>query len=182
MAQPNFDPGGFYEFDLSRGAVRAKGGERVFVMSNEVVTAVLQALTKQNDFATLRTLGASLATHASSSLAGKVAESTPEEVIGHASAVLGLYGWGKLSAERWGDALVVSLSGMSDLDPKQTATAALLTGLLSKLANSALECVPVGIEKLIVVHPSIAKDVAGWVAAGSDLAAVSSQLVAKEGA
>lgn len=182
MAQPNFDPGGFYEFDLSRGAVRAKGGERVFVMSNEVVSAVLQALTKQNDLATLQKLGASLAAHASTALAGRVADGTPEEVIGHASAVLGLYGWGKLAAERWGDALVVTLAGMSDIDPKHTASAALLTGLLSKLSGTALECVPVGKEKLIVVHPSIAKDVAAWVNSGSDVAGVASRLVAKEAA
>lgn len=180
MAQPNFDPGGFYEFDLSRGAVRTRDGERVFVLSDDVLGPLVTALVKQGDLSALTKLGARLGSHAASSLQGRVADLSPEQVIGHAGAVLALYGWGRLQSERWGDAFVVSITGLRDFDPMQIATAALLSGLLSKLSGSELSCVPVGEDRLIVVHPSIANQVSSWVSAGADIGTIAKRLVASE--
>ncbi|MBK8171784.1 MAG: hypothetical protein IPK60_15750 [Sandaracinaceae bacterium] len=180
MAQPNFDPSGFYEFDLSRGAVRTRDGERVFVLSDDVVAPLINALVKQGDLSTLTKLGERLGSTASASLAGRVSELSPEQVIGHAAAVLALYGWGRLQSERWGDAFVVTITGLRDLDPMQLATSALLSGLLGKLAGAELSCVPVGDERFVVVHPSIAKQVSSWVTSGSNIGEIARRLVATE--
>ncbi len=177
-----FDPGGFFEFDLAQGAVRARGGERVLVLSDSVVAPLISAAVGNGDLTSVRKLGRQLGEHAAHGLSDPNA-STPEAVLGQAAGVLSLFGWGRLSVERWGDALAAHLTGLPTLDPEHLGIAALLGGLFSALANREVACVPVGAEGMfLIVDPSVAQNVWKWSRGQTDVAAIVGRLAIREGA
>jgi len=173
-----FDPGSFYAFDLARGAVSTRHGERVLVLSSEVVSTLVASAAKHGDLTAVRALGKRIGEQAASSLGSDVRGATPERVATHAAGVLSLLGWGALSLERWGDALVIVLEGAPDLDPGKLGLASLLGGMLTTLSGRDIACVPVASGRFVVVDPSVAEQVFSWAKEGADLA----QIVAKLGA
>jgi len=177
MAEPQFDPGGFYEFDLSKGEVRTREGSRVLLLSDNVFGALVSAAVRLGDVSPVRELGRTLGGLVSESLSKDAGDSAPEEVLGHAATVLGLYGWGQLSFERWGDVLVARVDGLPALDPDGLGAAALLGGLFSTLSAMEVACVPVGGERFALVSPQVAEQVWGWARGGDSLAAIVDKLV-----
>lgn len=174
-----FDPGDFYAFDLSRGAVSTRHGERVLVLSSEVVSTLVASAAKHGDLTAVRALGKRIGEQAASSLGSDVRAAAPENVATHAAGVLSLLGWGALSLERWGDALVLVLEGAPDLDPGKLGLASLLGGMLTTLSGRDIACVPVGGGRFVVVHPSVAEQVFSWTKDGADLAQIVSKLSAE---
>lgn len=182
MADTAFDPGGFFEFDLARGAVRARGGERVVVLSDAVLAPLVERAVKDNDVTAVRKLGKQLGDAVAAGLAPSAAASAPEIVLGRAADVLSLFGWGRLRVERWGDALVARMSDLPELDEKHLGVAALLGGLFSALADRDVACVPVSTDgTFLLVDPSVAQQVWRWSRAGDGVPAIVSRL-ASEGA
>ena len=112
MADTAFDPGGFFEFDLARGAVSSRGGERVLILSDDVVAPLIAAAVNNGDLTAVRKLGKHLGEAAAGGIDGEPASKRPELVLGRAADVLSLFGWGRLRVERWGDALVAALEGL----------------------------------------------------------------------
>lgn len=176
MAEPRFDPGGFYEFDLAEGAVRARGEARVLVLSDTVVAPLVSAAVANGDLTPIRRLGAHMGEHVLRSLGGSPAEAAPEIVLGHAASVLALYGWGRLSLERWGDAMIALVTGHPVLDEDRLAMAALLGGVFSSLAGRDVACVPIANDRFVVVEPSIAETVWAWSKGGDSVAAIVDRL------
>lgn len=182
MADASFDPGGFFEFDLARGAVHARHGGRVLVLSDSVVGPLVAAAVGHGDLTAVRKLGRQLG-EAVTADQSDVKTAPAEVVLGHAATVLSLFGWGRLRIERWGDALVATLEDLPQLDDDHLGIAALLGGLFSAMAADEVACVPVSDDgSFLLVDPSVAQQVWKWARGGDDVAAIVGRLARPEGA
>lgn len=188
MNEPRFDPTGFFDFDLAGGAVRARGGTRVLMLSDTVVAPLVSSAVASGDLTALRRLGRHIGEEIRASVGGSASEHGPDTVLGHAAGVLALFGWGQLVLERWGDALVARVSSLPDIDESQLALAALLGGLFTALAQKDVACVPLmrsdGGDRgaFILVDPSVAETVWSWAQAGHDIPTIVQQLAPADGA
>jgi hypothetical protein len=169
----SFDPGGFYEFDLSRGAVMSRDGLRVLVLSDTVVAPLVSAAVKNGDLTPVRRLGRQIGHLVKESMGGEATHAVPEEVLGHAASCLALFGWGRLGLERWGDALVATLSEPPELDEDHLGVAALLGGLFSEITGREVACVPTDRDGgFILVDPTVAEQVWAWSKSGDGVGAI----------
>lgn len=182
MTDSAFDPGGFYEFDLGRGTVRTQAGGRVVVLSDNVLAPLVSAAASQGDLTAVRRLGKQLGEQIVANAGGDVEGAPADQVLGHAAAVLGLFGWGRLGLERWGDALVATLSDMPVLDDAQLGIAALLGGVFTSLGGREVACVPIENAKFLLVDPGIADRVWSWAQDGMRIAGIVDRLVQGEAA
>ena len=181
MTSPDasLDPNAFFQFVLAKGAVRSRGGGRVLIVSESVLSPLIHTAVANGDLTAVRTLGGQLASLVSSSLPGQANALGPAQVIGHAGAVMSLFGWGRLRLEQWGDALVLNVEGMPPLDEDNLALAALLGGLFSSLCQTEVACVPLGrTTRYMMVDPRIAEQVWSWAREGDGIAAIAGKLVA----
>lgn len=177
MDAPLFDPGGFYEFDLARGQVRTGEGQRMLVLSSQAAAPIISAAVASGDLTSMRQFGRELAAQVLESLGMDASELNPEDVLGHATSVLALCGWGRLKLERWGDMLLAVLEGLPELDRDNLAAAALLGGLFSSLSRLDVACVPLTeAGRFVVVDPSIAETVWSWSRAGDSAPQVAGKL------
>src|SRR5688500_9556593 len=106
-----FDPEAYYAFDLARGAVQTKHGERVLVLSADTVAPLVSLAVKHGDLTAVRALGKRMGDDAARSLGSEVKAAAPEAVVSHASGTLSVLGFGTLALERWGHALVLAIEG-----------------------------------------------------------------------
>ena len=179
MAEASFDPGGFFQFDLARGSVRSRGGTRVLVVSESVLAPLINTAVASGDLTAVRSLGSQLGAMAAGSLGATASGASPEQVIGNASALMSLFGWGRLRLEQWGEALVLHVDGLPPLDEDNLAVAALLGGLFSTLCSTEVACVPIGRStRYMMVDPRIAEQVWNWAKEGDSLATISGKLAA----
>ena len=177
MADDGFDPGGFFQFDLAQGNIRARGGSRVIMLSENALAPLINTSVANGDLTAVRNLGAQLGTLVGSSMDRPANSMTPAEVIGAAGGIMSLYGWGRLRLEQWGEALVLHVEGLPPLDEDNLAVAALLGGLFSTLCSSEIACVPLSrTTKYILVDPSIAEQVWAWSKGGENLASIAAKL------
>lgn len=182
VAEGALDPGGFFEFDLARGAVRAGKGPRVLVVPNAILAPLVESAVRNGDVTAVRKLGKQLGEAALEGLGAAASASAPERVLGRAAEVLALFGWGRLEVERWGDALLARVGELPALDQDHLGMAALLGGLFSAMAEREVACVPVSREgAFLLVHPSIAGQIWKWARAGEGVGALVERLAAPEG-
>jgi hypothetical protein len=173
MSEARFDPGGFYEFNLARGAVTARDGARMLILSDSVIAPLVSAAVKNGDLTPVRRLGRQIGHLVTESLGGRVLDSAPEAVLAHAASCLALFGWGRLGLERWGDALVATLTDPPALDEDNLGVAALLGGLFSEIAGREVACVPTDRDGgFVLVDPTVAEQVWSWSKGGDDIAAL----------
>lgn len=172
-----FDPGGFFEFDLARGAIHARGAGRVLVLSDSVVAPLVSAAVENGDLTAVRKLGRQLGESVGESLASPASEMDSATVLEHIAGVLSVCGWGRLVIERWGDAVVAHLEDLPRLDREHLGIAALLGGLFSAIGAREVACVPVSeAGAFMVVDPTVAQQVWKWSRAGDDVAAIVGRL------
>jgi hypothetical protein len=176
MAEARFDPGGYYHFDLAQGAVKTRDGARVLVLSDTALAPLVSGAAERGDFSALTKLGKSIGAAAKQSLGKEPLELSPETVLAHAAGALALFGWGHLGLERWGDALVATVSGAPTFANADEAVGALLSGMFSEMGGLSSSCVPAGGGRFIIVDPGIADGVREWVRSGADVAAIVSRL------
>jgi hypothetical protein len=179
MDEPRFDPGGFWEFHLSGGAMRTREGRRVVVLPEDVAGPLVRLALDQGDQVLLSEIGAALGAECAASLGEGLDERSPETVLGHARSVVALFGLGRLSLDRWGDALVAKLEGPPALHHE--GLAALLGGLFGALGGTEVGCVSAGGGLFVLVHPDVVDAVHGWISEGADLAAISARLAPATG-
>ena len=158
VATTKFNPEGFYKFDLGAGAVHTATGERVVILPDNLLTALVSSGAGGAPISQIFvTLGKTLGSMARA--AGGVDDaSTPEEVLEHLRAAIALYGLGRLGMERWGQAIALELR---DSSTPSEATGWLLSGLLEGISGRAVACVPVG-DRFLVVHPSVSEQIKNW--------------------
>ncbi len=177
MAEPSFDPGAFFTFDLRGGQVATRAGRRVLVLSDTVLAPLVAAAVANGDLTAVRRLGRHIGEEVRASLGGSADEIPVDVVLGHLGGILALFGWGKVHLDRWGDALVARIEHGPSIDTEQLALAALLGGLFSSVTARDVACVPVGENvEFILVAPAIAETVWGWARAGENVAAIVARL------
>lgn len=177
MAEASFDPGGFFEFDLAKGAVHARGAGRVLVLSDSVVAPLVSAAVAAGDLTSIRKLGRQLGACVADSLGASAHEIDAATVLDHIAGVLSVCGWGRLVVERWGEAVVANLEDLPHLDDEHLGIAALLGGMFSSISEREVACVPVDkAGAFMVVDPSVAQQVWKWSRSGDDVAAIVGQL------
>lgn len=182
MQTPRFDPGGFYEFNLASGSVRTRDGERVVVVAEDTLGALVAlAVGNGDDLGALRSLGERLGAHARTSLGDDPGGATPEAVLGHSASVLALFGFGRVSMERWGDAIVLRVASSPELDATGAAAGRLLSGFFSKVTDRRVGCIPLGDSSFLLGDPEIADAVSGWAQQGLGVGEIIGRL-APEGA
>lgn len=176
MEEPRFDPGGFFEFDLANGTVKTREGARIVMFSEAVVGPLVSAAVRAGDVTAIRSLGHDIGKHARASLQ-TATDTSIETVLGHAASSVALFGWGRMGFERWGQALIVTLQSMPQLDAHSLSVAALLGGLLTALHGEDVACVPISkTGSFAVVHPTIAEQVWSWAQSAQDVASVVARL------
>ena len=169
MHDARLDPTGFYEFNLSGGTVRTRAGDRVVMLSETVLSSLVTAAASEGDLTPLRRLGELLGEQAVRVLDRSAILLSSETVLGVASGMMALFGWGSLEFERWGDAMVLTAKDLPPVDEEQLGAAALLGGLFSNLSQRQVACVPVGDSRFIMVDLEVAETVWGWYKEGADL-------------
>jgi membrane protein YqaA with SNARE-associated domain len=181
MNDTQFDPGGFFQFDLAHGRVRTRGGARVLVLAENVLAPLIVTAVQSGDLTAIRQLGSQLGSIVAQSLPAPATSLPPQVVISHAGGVMSLYGWGRLKLEQWGGALVLVVEGLPPLDEDNLAVAALLGGIFSTLCSAEVACVPMArTTKYIMVDPRIAEQVWTWSKSGDNLATIASKLSSPE--
>jgi len=181
MTDSQFDPGGFFQFDLAHGRVRTRGGARVLVLAENVLAPLIVTAVQSGDLTAIRQLGSQLGSIVAQSLPAPASSLPPQVVISHAGGVMSLYGWGRLKLEQWGGALVLVVEGLPPLDEDNLAVAALLGGIFSTLCSAEVACVPMArTTKYIMVDPRIAEQVWTWSKSGDNLATIASRLGSPE--
>ncbi len=158
MSNPSQSPSAFYEFDLQRGAVATRGGDRVLVLTDHVVRALVSAALDKGDVTALRELGRAFGRDAASQVEGDAEAASPEVTLGAVGDALALHGFGDLTVTRYGDALALRIENAPALDDGRLALSALLGGVFSALVPGEVACVPVG-DTFLVLHPSVAETV-----------------------
>lgn len=174
---PNIDPASVVKFDHASGIIRTQNGQRAMMLTQEALAPLVTAAVMNGDLNAIRSLGRVLGALAASTLERDARAVELSEVASHVAAAVGLFGYGKLAIERWGDALVASVTNSPELDQGQLTMAALLGGALSELCSDKVACVPVGPKgAFLVVHSSVATAVWGWAREGASLADVLARL------
>lgn len=181
MDQPQFDPNGFFQFDLAQGWVSAQGRDRVLLLTESVLAPLIGTAVRGGDLTAIRELGNQLGSYIASTLGKPAAELEADVVLAHAANVMALYGWGRLQLERWGDAIALEVEQLPPLDSENLAVAALLGGMFSTLSSREVACVPVGSSnRYLVVDPVVAERVWAWSKSGDSLGTIVSRLALAE--
>jgi hypothetical protein len=110
MATPRFDPSYSVEFDLGRGQIAVRGSSERVLIPADALAALCEGCDPEvrRDFA--RRVGTEAGRRAAERL-GDAARAEIETVVEQLGGELALMGLGSLGLERWGRALVLSVSG-----------------------------------------------------------------------
>jgi hypothetical protein len=116
MGQPSFDVAGAVVFDLPRGAVRA-GGTQIVCVPIEALAALADdpRVAERVGRAMGQAVGKRILTRVGSSNA--VREASIERVVTELGAEFALAGYGSLSLQRWGRAMVLVVTDGALPDP-----------------------------------------------------------------
>lgn len=169
MAHTRFDPSQAVKFDLGRGVVQLDGSaDRVLVP----VDALLSLCRGAGEEATRdfgRTIGNEIGRRAAGRL-GAVADASLEEVLEHVGGDMALAGIGSLGIERWGRALVMTVSDSPLGAAGDPLLAAVLEGAIQRALGRDASVVPLARDgqwaRLLVVGSKAATRVRGWLAEG----------------
>jgi hypothetical protein len=167
MAEPRFDPSNAVKFDLGRGQVDLDGAPRMLVP----VDALL-ALCKGAGPEALRDFGRTLGTEVGRRVREriKVDQASLESVVEHLGGDLALSGLGSLAIERWGRALVMTVSDSPLGADGDGLIASVLEGALQRGMGRDARVVKLerknGLVRLLVTAPKTAEKVQSLLASG----------------
>ncbi len=156
------DPQHFYDFDLAKGVVTARGESRVAIIPDTLMRQLVSAANKSDEIAGMRAFGRVLGESANTDISAASAD-----VLGGLAGVWALAGLGILRAETWGPALALRAVDCP-IDGK--ALAALLSGLVSAASAQEVVCVAVGPDNdHLVLEASAAQAVEKWAMQGDSI-------------
>lgn len=170
MDTSTFDPTRAVVFDLARGQVALEGGGSVLLLPADVVATACSQL----DATIVRQLGTALGRQAgarSRTRLGQAVGATLEAVVEQLGGELSLGGFGVLSIERWGRALVVRIEGYPLAGQGQELLAGFIEGALLVLAEREVTALPLERTaqslRLLLCSKAAAARVKGWLLAGA---------------
>jgi len=177
MGTPRFDPTHSLEFNLDRGSVKLSGSlERVLLPAD-----ALAALLRGADAETRRDFARRLGTEAGRRVAERLdAGASSEAVVEHLGGEVALMGLGALGVERWGRALVVTVTGSPLRAEGDELLAGLVEGALQRAFGRHTAVVALGrddtLVRLLVVSSNAAELVRAWLAEGTSFGDVLARL------
>jgi hypothetical protein len=177
MGTPLFDPTHSLEFNLDRGSVKLSGSlERVLLPAD-----ALLSLLRGADAETRRDFARRLGTEAGRRVAERLdASPSTEAVVEHLGGEVALMGLGSLGFERWGRALVVTVTGSPLRAEGDEVLAGLIEGALQRAFGRTAAVVALGREdtlvRLLVVSPNAAERVRSWLGSGAGFGDVLARL------
>ena len=172
-----FDPNNAIQFNLPEGSLRTREGTKVVLLSAEALGEFISAAGPQGGVRLLRTIGDTLGKEALASIPGAFDEATLAEVIGHLAGWLRVGGWGRLSFERWGDALVIDFVSTT---VNARAAERLLEGMIARASGRPVACAYVEGSRFLLLSESTAKEVRTWARSGLRLGEIVSRLEGTE--
>jgi len=144
MSNPPFDASKAVTFDLSRGQIQKEGAEPRLLVSASALVALCNAAGGEAASAFARATGQSIgaAIAARFERAGHdVGGAAIDAVVEHLSGELAVAGFGRLSVERWGQALVLVVDYGPATEAGDDLLRALLGAAVAGAAKLDLECV-----------------------------------------
>ena len=173
MANPPFDASKAVTFDLSRGQIQKDHTESRLLVSTGALLTLCHAAGAEAAAAFARTLGESFGVAIARRFekAGDNAnEAAVEAVVEHLAGELALGGFGALSLERWGRALVLVVDGGPDGSEGDKLLAPLLAASVSKASKSEARCVRLSREahraRFLITGAKGAEKVREWLMSG----------------
>lgn len=169
MAESLFNPSHSVAFHLDRGRIGLQGsGERLLVPADAVLALCASAGPEGTaDFG--RRIGTEAGRRAAERL-GDVQGASVDSVVNHLGGDLALLGLGSLSLERWGKALVLSVSHSPFGPGGDTLLAAVLTGALQRAFGRDTGVVRLvrddAVVRFLVTSPRGAERVQRWLDEG----------------
>jgi hypothetical protein len=169
MQMSSFDPTTAVSFDLDRGQVSLFDGAGALVLGVDALAQVCRSL----DAGSLRGFGEVLGKQAGKRVRGRLGAATLptlEDMVDQLGGELALAGLGRLSMERWGQALVVRVEGcpLGAAGPALTGgyVAAAIAAATGRTASA--EPLEGGSEsfRLLLCSQAAAARVRGWLATG----------------
>ncbi|HMI83682.1 MAG TPA: hypothetical protein VK550_06275 [Polyangiaceae bacterium] len=144
MSNPPFDASKAVTFDLSRGQIQKDGTDPRWLVSASAVIALCRDAGGEaaSTFAraTGQSMGAAIAARFERA-GGDVSAAAIDAVFEHLSGELAVAGFGRLSIERWGQALVLVLDHSPASESGDELVRALLGAAVAGAAKLDLECV-----------------------------------------
>lgn len=139
-----FNPASSVRFDFDAGAISvADGGRRLLVPADMLLSVLGESPAEaQRDFG--QRLGTEMGRRVAERL-GEIKEAGIEAVLEHLGGELALAGLGSLGLERWGNALVFTVSGATELGSAhvlEALIAAALEGALRRALGREVSLVP----------------------------------------
>jgi len=167
MSSPRFDPTHSLEFNFDRGTVKIGGhGERVLVPAD-----ILASLLKGADSDTRKDFAHRLGTEAGRRVGERIdGTASITAVVEHLGGELALMGLGSLGLERWGRALIVTITGSPLRAEGDEVLAGVIEGALMRAFGRTASVVPIqrddSLVRLLVVSPDAGKRVRAWLDSG----------------
>jgi hypothetical protein len=169
MDTSTFDPTRAVVFDLARGHVtRQSGGSLVLLPAD-----VLGAACGQLGATVVRQLGAALGKQAGSRARARLGQGAAslESIVEQLGGELSLCGFGVLTVERWGQALVVRIEGYPLGGQAQGLLGGYVEGAILALSEREVTALPLERSpqslRLLVCNEVAAAKVKGWLQSGS---------------
>jgi hypothetical protein len=173
MSNPPFDESKAVTFDLSRGQIQRDGAEPRLLVSASALVSLCRAAGPDAATAFARatgqTIGAAIATRfeRAGDNAGRAAI---DAVVEHLSGELAVAGFGRLSIERWGQALVLVVDYGPSTDQGDELVRALLGAAVAAAAKLDLEGVLLSREgersRFLIAGRRGAEKVRQWLGSG----------------
>ena len=172
MANPPFDASKAVTFDLARGQIQKEEEPRVLVSANALL-ALCQAAGGDATSVFARAAGDSIGDAIARRFQRAGAEAkgaSIESVVEHLSGELAIAGFGALSLERWGRALVLVVDRGLGGTEGDKLLAPLLASAVSKAAKVEARCVRLSRDgdraRFLITGPKGAEKVRDWLLAG----------------
>jgi hypothetical protein len=170
MSAPSFDPTLAVRFDLPQGSVRAGWPEdRIFLVPAAALAELALAAPTSAREGFARALGAGLGRRSAARMLDPQASSLDEfatQLAGEAA----LAGLGKLSAERWGRALVIVIEDSPLSDPAGSIVVPLVAAALEAASGRKVWCTLLSRDeraaRVLVSSEGATTRVRGWIAGG----------------
>ena len=173
MSNPPFDASKAVTFDLSRGQIQKEGAEPRLLVSASALAALCRAAGPDAVTAFARTTGQGIGAAIAKRFerdgndAGRAAI---DAVVEHLSGELAVAGFGRLSVERWGQALVLVVDHGPSTDQGDELLRALLGAAVGGAAKLDLECVRLAREgeraRFFIAGRRGAEKVRQWIGSG----------------
>lgn len=165
-----FDPSYTVEFDLGRGQIAVRGSAERVLIPADALSALLAGSEGEarKDFA--RRLGTEAGRRTAERL-GDTSRSEIEAVVEHLGGDLAVMGLGSLGLERWGKALVFTVTGSPLGAAGDDVLAAVLEGAMQRAFGRDVGAVRLARDdahaRFLVTSRAGAELVQGWLSSGS---------------